>query len=543
MARTKQARIELSADARSFGRQLSDARKQWGAFGKGLSKGFGRGIGGLAKGFGRALTTGLGVAGVAGGVDLIAEQAKATLDFERSLTRLQIQAQGTLGPIDAYRNSILRASQATGLARDQVLAAQAKFVQLTGDGKTAAASMDLFAKVAVATGASAEDIAASAAALSQNMKIDPADFEKAFSILTHEGKVGSVELRDMAGLLAQLAPQMAQFAGGTGVKGMADLGSALQLVNQGFNDAGMAATALEGLMGAVVKNSGRLKESGVEVFTKGKDGRKQLKSLQEIVDAIGASKLAKDPTLLIKALGRKEAYQAYLQLSKVKGAWQGLSSETANAKDIAEDYAKYQSSSSGQLEKAMNTLKESVAAAFTPERIHAFVSAVSAAVDVVGRLGEALSHVPGYMEYLQGEGAVAGGEREDAARALAKKSGLSLTEIAKRSEPELAHLADLYGLRDDAMFGRADFGAGAKAILARDAAADSARAKKRALAREFVAEQFRAADVAATGPTMLERDARPSAPAPVSVVVTVDKRGSLRAGIANDPRQRATVAP
>ena len=347
MARTKQARIELSANDRTFAAQLKDMQKRWGSFGKGLGKGFGRGLGGLAKGFGRALTTGLGVAGVAGGVDLIADQAKATLDFERSLTRLQIQAQGTLGPIDAYRNSVLKASKATGLARDQVLAAQTKFVQLTGDGKTAAQSMDLFARVAVATGASAEDIAASAAALQQNLKIDPSNFEKAFSILTREGKVGSVELRDMAGLMAQLAPQMAQFAGGTGVQGMADLGSAMQLVNRGFNDANQAATALEGLMGAVVKNSGRLKESGVEVFTKGKDGRKQLKSLQEIVDLIGNSKLAKDPTLLIKALGRKEAYQAYLQLSKVKGEWRNLANETGDAKDIAEDYAKYQESTSG----------------------------------------------------------------------------------------------------------------------------------------------------------------------------------------------------
>ena len=85
-----------------------------------------------------------------------------------------------------------------------------------------------------------DDVATTGAALSQSLKIDPADFEKAFSILNSQGKAGAIELKDLAGEMASLAPQW-QRAGSSGVEGMTNMGAALQIVRRNFGSASEAA--------------------------------------------------------------------------------------------------------------------------------------------------------------------------------------------------------------------------------------------------------------------------------------------------------------
>lgn len=419
----KRAEIELVADDRKFAQKLRDARKKWAAFGQGLTKGAGNVAKGTHKAFSRIAGSTLGkltqVAGFAGTAALVGSEVRNTMRFEEALTRLKIQAGAAMGSTDAFRRSVMNVSNATGLAREEVLAGQTAYVTLTGDVATASASMDLFAKIAKGSGASMDDIAGSAAALKQNLGIDPTEFERAFSILVHEGKAGSVELRDMASLMAKLAPQFAEFAGGKGVEGMADLGGALQVVNHGFNDADEAATALSGLMTSLTKNAGRFKAAGVDVFTTDASGVKHLRSVSEIVDAIGASKLAKDPQALTKALGRAEAYRAYLQLRNNREEWRKLGEENLNAKDVAEDYAAFQDSASGRMQAAWVQLKNTIAAAFTPERIQAFIQFLGFAVEMAGKLVDTLSNVPGYIEFLEGEGKVASQDASDAFEKLA----------------------------------------------------------------------------------------------------------------------------
>lgn len=446
MARGRRAEIELVADDRKFAQKLKDVRKKWAAFGKGLTQGAGNVGKGIHRTFARLGGSTLGkltqVAGFAGGAALVGSEVQSTIRFEEALTRLKIQAGDAMGSLAAFRQQVMNVSNATGLNREEVLAAQTKYVTLTGDVKTAGAAMALFAKIAKGSGASMDDIASSAAALKQNMGIDPSQFERAFSILVREGKAGSVELRDMSRLLAMLAPEFAEFAGGKGIEGMADLGAALQVVNKGFNDADMAATALSGLMTAVSKNAGRLRAAGVEAFTVDAQGVKHLKSIGEIVDAIANSKLAKDQTLLQKALGRHEAYRAYLQLRNNREEWRKLGQENLNAKDVAEDYAKFNESASGRMQRAWTELKNTIAAAFTPERIQAFVQFLGFAIEKAMQLVDTLSNIPGYVEFLEGEGAVARGDEHDAftdyVRRVTGKKKISPEDMARVS----ADLAD-----------------------------------------------------------------------------------------------------
>lgn len=155
-------------------------------------------------------------------------------------------------------------------------------------------------------------------------------------------------------------------------------------------------------MGSIVKHADRFQHGGINVFNTDKNGVKTLRSFQEIVEGIGESRLAKDPQALVKAFGTKEAYQTYLQLVKVKGAWSALSAETRTAKDVAEDFAAFQASASGRMESAWNTAKNRIAEALTPEVIETFTSALITAVGVAEKLFGTLSMIPSVLDDAAG---------------------------------------------------------------------------------------------------------------------------------------------
>ncbi len=353
-----------------------------------FNKAAGKKLGGLMKaGF---MAAGVGIAGV------FASGAKSAIDFERGLTRLDIASGGAMGSVEGVREQMLKVSRDTGVAKEEILEGVSAFVALTGDGKAAAQSMDLFARIAKATGASMGDISGAAAAMQQNLKLNPAEFEKAFSILIRGGKLGAVELKDMAGLLAGLAPLAARFKGGSGVEGLAKLGTAFQLARQGTGSAAEAATSLEALMGAIVQNAKKLEKAKIKIFDeKVVNGKKvkELRDFQSIIDAIQKSELGRDPTKLIAALGRKEAEAAFIQLTKVQGAWGKIAAETMAADDVARDYAKYQNSTAGKLEKAWNAVQVTIANAFTPERVARFADALGKALGIAERLTNLISDI------------------------------------------------------------------------------------------------------------------------------------------------------
>jgi TP901 family phage tail tape measure protein len=352
---------------------------------KGWAK-FAKGAAGLAWD-----ATQLGVTALAAGMVVATKDA---LDFDKALTQLGINSQHALGTYDEMKKRILDVSKATGQAKEEILAGAAAYTAITGDGKGAAEQMETFSKVAVATGSNIEDIARTAAALKQNLQLDPADFEKTFSILIQGGKKGAVELNELASVFAGLAPLANQFDQGAGVKGASRLAAALQLARQGFGSTSEAANGLERLMGSIRQNAKLFKAGGVQVFDVKKNEKgqtvKTLKSFDEIIESIADSKLARDPALLTRAFGSKEAYAAFIQLTKNKGAWDALTESTLQANDVQEDYAEKQASSSFKAEKAWNNLKVAVAEAFTSERLEKFAKGLEKILGITVKIVDAL---------------------------------------------------------------------------------------------------------------------------------------------------------
>lgn len=308
-------------------------------------------IGGLRDSLG-------GVMGMAAAVFGAGQVARDVLNFDDALTSLDIGAAGALGSIKDFRNQILGVSDDTGATKEELLAASNAFIALTGDGEAAKESLATFGKVNIATKASMDDIAASAAAINQNLGVMPSQFEQAFSTLVAQGKAGAVELKDLAVLLAPLTPMAAQFAGGTGLEGLSKLSAALQIARRGFGSAKQTGTGLEALMGAIQSKAGSF--TGIKIFEEGADGVKRLRAMDTIIQDISDSDLAKDPEKLIKAFGSKEAYAAYLQLSQNKEAWDDLAKSTMHANDIQKDYEKRQRSLSATVRKFWNQVKNAI---------------------------------------------------------------------------------------------------------------------------------------------------------------------------------------
>lgn len=528
---------QVERDAQGIGRRINRA-----LFGtKGERDGQGRfvdgkrgllGRGGAGKVLGRMgrfnvggpamMATGaVGAAGAAFGVAY-----KNAINFDDALTRLDISSSGAMGSMAQVREQILKVSSETGVAKEELLEGSAAFVALTGDGKAASQSLSTFARVQKATGADMKDIVGSAASLTEQLGIGAPLYEDAFSILVAGGKAGKIELNDMASLMASLGANFKQFAGSQGLGGLANLGAAFQITARNFGSASEAATGLESLMGSIIQHSGKLKEAGVNVFEA--DG-KTLKSLEGIVDAITSKGF--NPTELIDLLGRKEAYKTLQALRDNRDEWGNIAKETRNAKDIAVDYDKYNQSASAQLKKAWNGIKIAVTSALTPERVRAFTEFLKDAIATASKLVGTLSRIPGYVEFLQGEGAVARQDEQAAFEKMAtnpevqRNFGLKVSgkriqggDMDKVAEEILRRgLGSTVDNRDEII-------AGAKAQLAR-----SAKGREKDLDTHGFSpgSDARRMDVEASrfmeSPTMMEADAaRRSLNISTSIALTVD---------------------
>lgn len=414
------ARRELRAFSKDARRQLGDINASYNPARRSLGSRLGAGARSVGRVAGRGLAAGgraaMSVAGGLGGLAMgavgaaglgLAATAADVLGVEKALTRFQIATDATPQKIGKLREELGRVAKETGISRDQLMSGASAYVALTGDAEGAANSVALFAKVANATGASMEDISATAAAMKDNLGINPKDFEAAFSALSVQGKAGAVELRELSSLLAGVAPSFAAFKGGSGAAGLAEMGAALQVIRKGFGSSAEAATGMRSMMVAIQRNAAKFQAVGVKIYDKDpKTGKKRLRDFSDIVDSIATSRLAKDPTLLTKAFGSDEAKRAYDQLVNNRALLDDLIAKSSDSDAINRDAATYQQSAAGRVAKAWETAKMALADAFTPERIEALVQMLSKLAEGLGVVVDKIDRlVTGWKNWKDGQAA------------------------------------------------------------------------------------------------------------------------------------------
>ncbi len=380
MSRDVIARIR--ADLRQLEKDLPKGRRRFQLFGKKI----GRDLRSSLRGAFRTVGT---IGGIGGAAGLIAA-GKGVIDFEDKLDRLGIQAKFGSEAVVALRKQIRNLSDDGGEAADNILAGANQLVNLEGGAALTSDRLELLDKAMVATGASGEDLARVLFSLDKTAGVSSVkDQTLALNALTAAGKEASIPLDQLGAELPKVLPQFVKF-GRKGAAGIAQLGAALQVTAQGFKGPKELFTGANEALFQLAKQSGKLKKLGINVFEakRGPHGERVYRDLRDIITDIGKSKLAKDDKLLIDAFGSKEAAQFLGLLVKNTDQWDALYDASLKADVLQEDYVKRTTGRAGRLRRSWQRIQNSIAKAFTPERIEKFAQLMERVADLVGYLAE-----------------------------------------------------------------------------------------------------------------------------------------------------------
>jgi hypothetical protein len=398
----------------------------------------GRIVSNVAGTVGAVGTAGLAVTGLAGGALIASKLADAT-QLERRQRQVIVNARGP-GQQGAFsyeglREQINQTSISSGISAADLTGGVEKFVQKTGDIKTAVANMKIFATTAMATGASVEDVSSAAADLAQKFKISKVeDMADALAVLTFQGKKGAFELRDMAEQFPEMAAA-AERAGLSGAGGLKTFGGLAQIARESTGTGAEASTAVQMMLTQLVHESDKLKSGEalggrkVNIFT-GKDATTPLRDVREVLADVISSSHGNLQQLqnIFDQRGMKAVSPmigVYRKASEAVGG--GKAGETAGREailkmiaehsdtggtfaDVQRDAADIMKSSSAQLEILNTKLSEAIQAKLLPAMVR-LIPVVSDAVPYFARLVEGLASLVDWLHEnpWKGLGAVVAG--------------------------------------------------------------------------------------------------------------------------------------
>lgn len=213
-------------------------------------RGMTRGIAGVAN---RVADLGrrIGVVGAALAAVSFMGPIKQAAAWDAQLRDIAITAGKTGGAAEAMIADLSARYQKLAFDTGQTsmeIAAGAKTLIASGmDSTLIDKILPTIAKVATATGATLEDTAKTAFALSDTLKVPADQLEAMLGKLTMAGKLGRFEFRDMAREFPELTAQMAKF-GIVGREAVEFLGSGLQVAMLGTASPAQAATNLNNFL-------------------------------------------------------------------------------------------------------------------------------------------------------------------------------------------------------------------------------------------------------------------------------------------------------
>ena len=389
-ASRRPARVEIEASSRKMDRGLREARRKIRAFHQDEMRAKASAAREIAKREkaeakrSNAMRSGIGAVAGAGaavlGIGALGNVAADVFDLEKATTRFQMTTDMTAVQTAEFRKELHRLSADTGIARSKLLEGAASYVAMTGDAKGATQAMEIFSETASGSAASMEDIAGAVAVMRDGMGIkEVGELRAGLSALYVQGKIGSVELRDMAQYAADLAPSWRQFEGGTGLEGLRRMGATLQAISSGGIGAAKGSTIMIQMADALARNATKFRKVGVQVFNP-KTGK--MREFAKIFDDLAKQNL--DQETLTKILGSTEAKRGFDQWVKYGSTVDDIIDKSRDVNALSKAATQYQESSVGRIEKAWNAAKLSVAETFTPERVENFAKVIGAAATALG---------------------------------------------------------------------------------------------------------------------------------------------------------------
>jgi hypothetical protein len=337
----RSAQFELGADDRRLRSDLARNRGIMRRWATGVKADIGRTLRGTMS---TALTIG-GLGGIAGGVGVFRQWQ----GMQETADRLKIAMGANNVEFEKFRANLRGLSLQRGIGEEQILGAAAAYQALRGNAEETAEIMPILSDFANATGADLETLAKVAAGAADTMGLSGQQFALAMGAWAKQGKMGSVELKNMAAELPQLGASFGAFAGQKGVQGAEQLGAWMQVLAKGTQDSSEAATQLSALMGAMIQHADKLKKVGIDVL-----GQPLVESVEQIL-----AKTKGNPILVQALIGdRKEANRAIAQFNvSGRSAFNSfLGTAQTGLEMLRNDQESYESSQSGRTKKALNEL-------------------------------------------------------------------------------------------------------------------------------------------------------------------------------------------
>lgn len=430
MARNPKAEVQITAESKTLGAKLRGARAEFARFGGALRK----------EVFGKLLFDGpkasahmvgqLGAQAASRGFGFIEDQAKGVLEFNKALLNFQLAARRTPEEAQALGQAARQIAVETSTASETVLAGEKAFIDLAGAENYSEASMRTLARTARASNTEISAMATVMYALQNSLHVNPAEMEDTLSGLINQSKDGTIHFANMAEEIIGIAPKFARF-GVTGREGAIQLGAMFQVIRSGSKGAEETTTKMDGIFRGLIKNSKLFRKAGVEVFNVGKDGVKHLKPFEEIWAQLAkpGSKLMKDPSKMIKTFGRGDGEAGMRLLIEQKKKYEDLVEAGRKNGTVTEDLAAITESAGGRMATAMERVKNSVAEAFTPERINGFVTAIEGLADKVGPIAEMIGAIGTVLGGLSGIGKFVRGSLSAPDEEFRKSAGEAMTAL------------------------------------------------------------------------------------------------------------------
>jgi len=394
-----QAKIEITADTARLPAGLQRAKKMF----QGFVETVGGGTRDILAGIGKGVLLGTGMTIANRGIDLMIEQGKAVIDFQRELTRLGIDLRKQPAEMQGIGLAMRQISNETGIGAEKVLAAGRAYADLAGAEAFTMDKMRLIARSAQASGTDVSDMAALMFTLTENMKVPDNQLEDTIGGLINQAKDGSIHFKELAKELVALGSVYSQF-GVTGREGAIQIGAQMQLARHGFASASEAATGILRIYRSLPQHASKFRQAGVDIWMPG--SKTKMRPFEDIIHQIQKSKLALDRELLIKSFGRTEGERFYQILTALTAQYDQLKQAGEANGVVQKDLATYTESAAGRIDVAMERVKNSFAEALTPERIDQIVQGIesiaAAMPAITSAIETAMDAFSGMVKMLRG---------------------------------------------------------------------------------------------------------------------------------------------
>jgi hypothetical protein len=413
---------------------------------------------------------------IGSGIDMAGGLVRSSLSTQAIANRVSINARAAgAGGVDP--TTLRKEFEATAIANPGQQAADIgkatqAYVDLTGDLNTARSSMETFATVASATGASVVDVATAAASLGSKFDVKKTeDMRAVLAGLAFQGKGGAMTLKDLAAQFQRLASAGAAFGLGKGPEAVAKLGGILQIARQGTGGPRAAATAVENIFSGLVQKGGKI--AGLKVYDK-KGGKRDINEvLADAVTLAGGNNMQRKEQSLLKVFGKQGIRGVNPLLAAYKDAAEGktgkdaqeaghaavlkmlqdMASTGAQWAEIQKDAAQAQEDTSARLTGAWEQLTAAAGESLAPaiaDLATKFATNRGALDLFAAALAGAGASLEAFADFAQKRGWIDGGTPEEKKAAALKKVGTYEAQM-QGLDPNSKQYAEVYSKRNRAI--------------------------------------------------------------------------------------------